>query len=113
MKFGVLHEIEKPKPWTENFETEIFFQTLEQIKLAEEMGFDYVWFVEHHGLEEFAYPSAPEVILGAVSQITTKIRLGHGAVLIPPGYNHPVRVAERISTLDILSRGRVDFGMAR
>ena len=113
MKFGLLYEIQRPKPHGPNEYVEMFAETIEQIRLAEEMGFEYVWFVEHHGLEEFAYSSAPEVVLGALTQVTTKIRLGHGAVLIPPGYNHPIRVAERISTLDILSGGRVEFGMAR
>ncbi|HEX2171007.1 MAG TPA: LLM class flavin-dependent oxidoreductase [Dehalococcoidia bacterium] len=113
MKFSLLYELEMPKPWHEGGESELFFNSIEQIRLAEEMGFEYVWTVEHHCLEEFAHSSAPEVFYGALSQVTEKIRLGHGAVLIVPGYNHPIRVAERISTLDILSKGRVELGMAR
>src|SRR5438132_879128 len=53
---------------------------------------------------------APEVFLAAVSQRTTRIRLGHGIVQMPPPFNHPARVAERIATLDLVSGGRVDFG---
>jgi alkanesulfonate monooxygenase SsuD/methylene tetrahydromethanopterin reductase-like flavin-dependent oxidoreductase (luciferase family) len=50
------------------------------------------------------------VFLAACSQRTKQIRLGHGIVLMPPGYNHPARVAERIATLDLVSNGRVEFG---
>src|SRR4029453_1562278 len=68
------------------------------------------WEVEHHFLEEDSHSSAPEVFLAAASQRTKHIRLGHGIVLIPPGYNHPARIAERIATLDLVSKGRVEFG---
>jgi alkanesulfonate monooxygenase SsuD/methylene tetrahydromethanopterin reductase-like flavin-dependent oxidoreductase (luciferase family) len=69
-----------------------------------------MWEVEHHFLEEYAHSSAPEIFLAAASQRTKQIRLGHGIVLLPPGYNHPARVAERIATLDLVSGGRVEFG---
>ena len=113
MKFGLLYELEYAKPWSRGWEARIFHQALEQIALADRAGFDYVWAVEHHFLTEFSHSSAPEVFLGAVSQRTERIRIGHGVVLLPMGYNHPVRVAERIATLDILSNGRVDFGTGR
>src|SRR4051794_28099234 len=70
----------------------------------------YVWEVEHHFLEEYSHSSAPEVFLAAASQRTKQIRLGHGIVQLPPGFNHPARIAERIATLDLLSDGRVEFG---
>ena len=73
------------------------------------IGFDYVLEVEHHFLEEYSHP-APEIFLAAASQRTKNMRLGHGIVLMPPRYNHPARVAERISTLDLVSDGRVEFG---
>lgn len=113
VKFGLLYEMEYARPWPPHFERDLFHQALEQIALADAVGFDYVWEVEHHFLPEFSHSSAPEVFLGAVSQRTRRIRLGHGVVLLPPAYNHPVRVAERIATLDILSDGRVDFGTGR
>ena len=69
-----------------------------------------MWEVEHHFLEEYSHSSAPEVFLAAASQRTRRIRLGHGIVLMPPGYNQPARVAERLATLDLVSRGRVDWG---
>jgi alkanesulfonate monooxygenase SsuD/methylene tetrahydromethanopterin reductase-like flavin-dependent oxidoreductase (luciferase family) len=113
VKFGLLYELEYARPWPANFERDLFHQALDQIELADAVGFDYVWEVEHHFLSEYSHSSAPEVFLGAVSQRTKQIRLGHGVVLLPTAYNHPVRVAERIATLDILSDGRVDFGTGR
>ena len=111
MKFGLLYELEMPKPWTKTKEREIFWEALDQIVLAEEMGFEYVWLVQHHFLTEFAHSCAPEVFLGAVSQRTEKIRLGFGVVLLP--VDHPLRVAEYAATLDIMSKGRVDLGTGR
>ena len=113
MKFGLLYEIEKLQPWDANSHRNAFQEAMEQIKLAEEVGFDYVWEVEHHFLGEFSISSAPEVFLAAVSQHTTRIRIGHGVVLLPFGYNHPIRVAERAATLDIVSGGRLEFGTGR
>jgi alkanesulfonate monooxygenase SsuD/methylene tetrahydromethanopterin reductase-like flavin-dependent oxidoreductase (luciferase family) len=65
--------------------------------------------VEHHFLEEYSHSSAPEVFLGAASQRTRRIRLGHGIVQLPT--NHPIRVAERVATLDLISGGRVELGL--
>ncbi len=113
MEFGLLYEIEKLQPWGEDGQRNAFTEALEQIKLAEEAGFDYVWEVEHHFLSEFSLSSAPEVFLAAVSQHTSRIRIGHGVVLLPFGYNHPIRVAERAATLDIVSGGRLEFGTGR
>src|SRR3984957_18074214 len=110
MKFGLLYEMETPRPWTDRSEYNIYWQALEQIELADRLGFDYVWEVEHHFLEEYSHSSAPEVFLAAASQRTSRIRLGHGIVQLPVGVNHPARVAERIATLDLVSDGRVDFG---
>jgi alkanesulfonate monooxygenase SsuD/methylene tetrahydromethanopterin reductase-like flavin-dependent oxidoreductase (luciferase family) len=83
---------------------------LEQVELADRLGFDVVWEVEHHFLEEYSHSSAPEVFLGACSQRTKDIRLGHGIIQTAPGYNHPARTAERVATLDLISGGRVEFG---
>lgn len=110
MKFGIFYEMQLPKPWSETSEYDIFQQSLEQVQLADELGYDYVWEVEHHFLEEYSHSSAPEIFLAAASQRTERIRLGHGIVLLPPRYNHPARIAERISTLDLISNGRIDFG---
>jgi alkanesulfonate monooxygenase SsuD/methylene tetrahydromethanopterin reductase-like flavin-dependent oxidoreductase (luciferase family) len=110
MKFGVFAELEHPRPWTPNGEALLFEQTLQQIELADRLGIDYVWEVEHHFMEEYSHSTAPEVFLGAASQRTKRIRLGHGVRLLPRGYSHPARIAEAVATLDVLSGGRVEFG---
>src|SRR5712692_9721626 len=113
MKFDLLYELQTPKPHDERSEYRCYHQALEQIELADRLGYDTVWEVEHHFLTEFAHSSAPEVFLSAVAQRTKRIRLGHGVVLLPHRFNHPIRVAERVATLDILSDGRVEFGTGR
>jgi alkanesulfonate monooxygenase SsuD/methylene tetrahydromethanopterin reductase-like flavin-dependent oxidoreductase (luciferase family)/putative sterol carrier protein len=110
MRFGLFYELQMPRPWGPGAEEKLFNEALEQIELADRLGFDYVWEVEHHFLEEYSHSSAPEVFLAAASQRTKRIRLGHGIVQLPPGFNHPARVAERIATLDLVSGGRVEFG---
>src|SRR5215470_6647331 len=110
MKFDLLYELQTPKPHDARSEWRAYKQALEQIELADRLGFDTVWAVEHHFLVEFAHSSAPEVFLAAASQRTRQIRIGHGIVLLPVNFNHTARVAERIATLDLVSDGRVDFG---
>ena len=110
MKFGLFYEHNLPRPWAQGAEHALFQQVLDQVELADRLGFHTVWQVEHHFLEEYAHSSAPEVLLAAYSQRTKNIRLGHGIVQTPPHYNHPARVAERIATLDLISSGRVEFG---
>lgn len=77
------------------------------------MGFDRIWAVEHHSLTQYAHMSASEVFLTWVAARTSRIRIGHGVVTMPFGYQHPVRVAERAAMLDVLSGGRVDIGAGR
>ena len=113
MEFGLFYEICVPRPWDIARQAQVMREVIEQVRYAEEMGFKYVWLTEHHFLEEFSHCSAPEVMLGAFSQVTTTMRLGHGVVLTPPAYNHPARVAERIATLDCISNGRIEFGTGR
>jgi alkanesulfonate monooxygenase SsuD/methylene tetrahydromethanopterin reductase-like flavin-dependent oxidoreductase (luciferase family) len=110
VKFGIFYEHQLPRPWNDDSEFTLLQQALEQCELADRLGIDYVWEVEHHFLEEYSHSSAPELFLAALSQRTSRIRLGHGIVQTPPPFNHPARVAERIATLDLLSGGRVDFG---
>ena len=110
MKFGIFYEHQLPRPWDDGLEQRLFQDALDQVELADKLGIDYAWEVEHHFLEEYSHSSAPEVFLAACSQRTKSIRLGHGIVLMPPNYNHPARVAERISTLDLVSNGRVEWG---
>src|SRR4051812_49810057 len=110
MKFGVFFEHQLPRPWERGSEHQLFYDALEQIELADKLGFHTAWEVEHHFLEEYSHSSAPEVFLAAVSQRARNLRLGHGIVQTPPPFNHPARVAERIAMLDLVSGGRVEFG---
>ncbi len=110
MKFGIFYEHQFPRPWGEGEELKLFQDALSQVELADRLGIDFAWEVEHHFLEEYSHSSAPEVFLAAASQRTKNIRLGHGIRLMPPNYNHPARVAEGIATLDLVSNGRVEWG---
>ncbi|MFI6292500.1 LLM class flavin-dependent oxidoreductase [Nonomuraea sp. NPDC050790] len=110
MRFGIFYEHQLPRPWEPDSEQRLYTDALDQIEIADRVGFDYVWEVEHHFLEEYSHSAAPEVFLAAASQRTTNIRLGHGIVQLPQQVNHPARVAERVATLDLVSGGRVDFG---
>ena len=109
MRFGIFYEHQLPRPWSRESEYRLLQDSLTQIELADRLGYDYAWEVEHHFLEEYSHSSAPEVFLGAASQRTKRIRLGHGVIQLPT--NHPIRVAERVSTLDLLSGGRVELGL--
>jgi alkanesulfonate monooxygenase SsuD/methylene tetrahydromethanopterin reductase-like flavin-dependent oxidoreductase (luciferase family) len=110
VKFGIFYEHQLPRPWHDGDEHKLLKDALDQVELADRLGIDYVWEVEHHFLEEYSHSSAPEVFLAAASQRTSRIRLGHGIVQLPFNFNHTARVAERIATLDLVSDGRVDFG---
>jgi alkanesulfonate monooxygenase SsuD/methylene tetrahydromethanopterin reductase-like flavin-dependent oxidoreductase (luciferase family) len=111
MKFGVFYEHQLPRPWLPGDEPRLFHEALEQVVLADRLGFDYAWEVEHHFLDEYSHSSAPEVFLAAAAGMTKNIRLGHGIRQVIANYNHPARTAECLATLDIVSHGRVDFGI--
>ncbi|MFN0147271.1 MAG: LLM class flavin-dependent oxidoreductase [Dehalococcoidia bacterium] len=113
MKFGIFYEHSVARPWTEISEWRAYHQALEQICLADELGFDQVWEVEHHFLEEYSHSSAPEVFLAAAAAQTKNIHICQGIALCLPPVNHPARVAERAAALDIISNGRLEFGTGR
>ncbi|MCW5829902.1 MAG: LLM class flavin-dependent oxidoreductase [Deltaproteobacteria bacterium] len=113
MKFGLIYEMNTPLPHSAAQDYRVYWEALEQICLAEDVGFDYAWEVEHHFLTEYSHSSAPEVFLGAVTQRTKRIRIGSGIVQLPHRFNHPAKVAERAAVLDILSNGRYDLGTGR
>jgi len=113
MKFGIFYEISVPRPFTDGIEKTVYDRCLEQVVLADQLGFDQVWAVEHHFLEEYSHSSAPELFLTACAMLTKRIRVGHGIVVCVPQFNHPIRVAERCAVLDILSGGRLEVGTGR
>jgi len=110
MQFGVFYEHQLPRPWTDGQEQRLLHEALEQVVLADQLGIDFAWEVEHHFLEEYSHSSAPEVFLAAAAARTKRIRLAHGIRQVIPNYNHPARVAEGVATLDLLSNGRVELG---
>lgn len=99
MKLGLLYEIQIPKPWTPGIEARTYSETIDQIVLADRLGWGYVWAVEHHLLPQWSHCSAPEILFGALSQRTSQIRIGHGIALLPKNFNHALRVAERIAIM--------------
>jgi alkanesulfonate monooxygenase SsuD/methylene tetrahydromethanopterin reductase-like flavin-dependent oxidoreductase (luciferase family) len=112
VKFSLFFEMQLDGP-TPQTERKVFRDCLEQAVLADVLGYHCVWAVEHHGLYEYSHCSAPEIFLSFVAARTTRIRIGHGCALLPFRYNHPIRIAERIATLDVLSEGRVNWGTAK
>jgi alkanesulfonate monooxygenase SsuD/methylene tetrahydromethanopterin reductase-like flavin-dependent oxidoreductase (luciferase family) len=113
MKFGLFYEISVPRPWTRESERTVYQNALEQVRLADELGFDQVWAVEHHFLEEYSHCPAPELFLTACAMVTKHIRVGHGIIICVPEFNHPIKIAERTAVLDILSGGRLEVGTGR
>lgn len=113
MQFGIFFELSVPRPFTRGVEYAVYSNALEQCRVADELGFDHVWAVEHHFLEEYSHCSSPEIFLTAVAAQTKRIRVGHGAVVCVPEMNHPVRIAERAAALDLISQGRLELGTAR
>jgi len=113
MEFGLLYEWQIPAGLDPSAEAKCFTDIVDQVKLAEDVGFTSVWSVEHHFLENFSSASAPEVLLSFIAAATETIRIGHGVRLLPFPYNHPVRAAEMAATLDLLSGGRLEFGSGR
>jgi alkanesulfonate monooxygenase SsuD/methylene tetrahydromethanopterin reductase-like flavin-dependent oxidoreductase (luciferase family) len=113
MKFDVFCEIQRAFPWNGRDEASLFGEIIAQAKAADTAGFETWWQVEHHGAPEFSYSSAPEVVLTAVAMATGRLRVGHAGVLAPFKINNPLRIAERAATLDILSGGRFELGLAK
>ncbi|NUU22278.1 MAG: LLM class flavin-dependent oxidoreductase [Streptomycetaceae bacterium] len=110
LRVGLGYELEV-RGRSRKVEQRAFANLLEQVTLADSLGYSTAWMVEHHFTRGFSHSSAPDLVLAALSRITSRIRLGLGVVLLP--FQHPVRVAERVGTLDILSGGRVEFGTGR
>jgi alkanesulfonate monooxygenase SsuD/methylene tetrahydromethanopterin reductase-like flavin-dependent oxidoreductase (luciferase family) len=110
MQFDLFYELSVP-PFGGRTESQVFHETLEELVLADRLGFTTAWVVEHHFMVQYAHSSAPDLFLAAAAMCTHRLRLGYGIVPLP--YHHPVHVAERLATLDVLSNGRVEFGFGR
>ncbi len=86
-----------------------FREALAEVARAEELGFDSVWMAEHHGVPDHYWPS-PLMALAGFAILTSRLVLGSNVVVVP--FYHPVRLAEEIALLDVISQGRVVAGMA-
>ncbi|MGW6689818.1 LLM class flavin-dependent oxidoreductase [Streptomyces sp. NPDC054961] len=120
MDLDVLYEIDVPRPWRgphphgqRAAEQRAYREAVEQIRLADRMGFRTVWAVEHHFREGRSHCPAPEVLLGHLAGLTERIRLGFGVTLTPFAFTPPQRIAEKVATVDVLSGGRVEWGTGR
>jgi alkanesulfonate monooxygenase SsuD/methylene tetrahydromethanopterin reductase-like flavin-dependent oxidoreductase (luciferase family) len=113
VKFALFYEIPVARPWNERSELDAYRNTLEQAQAADKLGWHAFWTVEHHFLEEYSHCSNPEVLYGAIAATTNNLRIGYGVRLMPAPYNHPVRTAESVAVLDLISGGRVDVGTGR
>ncbi len=120
MKLDLLYEVDAPKPWGKahpygqrEAEQRAYREAVEQIRFADTLGFNTIWAVEHHFREGRSHCPAPEVLLGALSQVTEQIRLGFGVTLTPFAFTPPQRIAEKVAAVDILSGGRVEWGTGR
>ena len=111
MKFGIMTQIQIPRPWKPTSEREAYWNALNQAVAAEQSGFQYCWMTEQHFLAEIGHACASDMFMAALSQRTTTMRLGLGVVLLP--LHNPFMIAERVATLDVLSNGRAEFGTGR
>ena len=112
MKFSIIYEAQTEDA-TRSGDHAVFRDVLEQALLAEDMGFDVIWAVEHTALTHYAHMSAPETFLAYLAGATSRIEIGHGVICLPVHMNHPVKVAARCATLDILSNGRLHVGFGK
>src|SRR5580698_8462111 len=113
VRFALFYEIPVPLPWGPDDERRAYQNVIEQAVAGEKFGWDAIWTVEHHFLDEYSHCSNPEILYGAIASRTERIRLGYGVRLMPKPYNHPVRTAESVAVLDLISKGRVDLGTGR
>ncbi|MDO7842129.1 LLM class flavin-dependent oxidoreductase [Sphingomonas immobilis] len=120
MELGLLYEFDVPRPWAGDHpwgqrtaERQVYRDCIDQIVHADKLGFEAVWCVEHHFRENRSHMPCNEAVLGALSQITENIKLGFGVTLSPHEFIHPARLAEKVATVDLLSRGRVQWGIGR
>ena len=113
MKFGIFYEISVPRPWGPETERQVYANCIEQCVLADQLGFDHVWAVEHHFLEEYSHCSGAGDLPGDRRGEDEQIRVGHGINVCVPEINHPIRIAERSAVLDLVSNGRLDVGTGR
>jgi alkanesulfonate monooxygenase SsuD/methylene tetrahydromethanopterin reductase-like flavin-dependent oxidoreductase (luciferase family) len=121
MKLDLLYEFQpKIRPWSKphpygqrDAEQRTYDEAIAEIQYADKLGFNTVWVVEHHFRDGRSASPCSEAILGGLALSTEQIKLGFGVTLMPFGFIHPARVAEKVATVDVLSHGRVEWGTGR
>ncbi|MEM7468446.1 MAG: LLM class flavin-dependent oxidoreductase, partial [Pseudomonadota bacterium] len=113
MKFGLFYELSTPRPFNTENQLAVYENAITQCRYADEIGFNSVWCVEHHFLEEYSHSSCPDMFLTAVARETKNVRVGFGIGTCVPAMHSPIRWAEKAAFLDLLSGGRVEFGTGR
>jgi alkanesulfonate monooxygenase SsuD/methylene tetrahydromethanopterin reductase-like flavin-dependent oxidoreductase (luciferase family) len=113
MRFGLINELSTPRPFTAERQKAVYEHAVEQAVLADDLGFNSVWCVEHHFLEEYSHSSCPDMFLMAVARATKRVRIGFGIATCVPAIHSPIRWAEKAAFLDVMSGGRVEFGTGR
>lgn len=107
MKFGLFQSVQLPNP---HEQVRYYKDALAQVRHAEQLGFDSVWITEHH-FSRHGIVSATLSLLAYLAGVTEKIRLGTGVTVLP--FHNPIELAEQAATVDLLSDGRLDFGVGR
>ena len=107
MKFGLFHSVQLPNPSEQD---RYYSEAMEQVLYAERLGYNSVWFTEHH-FTRHGIVSATTSVLAYLAGVTNTIRLGTAVTVIP--FHNPVQLAEQTATVDVLSNGRLDLGVGR
>ena len=107
MKFGLFHSVQLPNPSEQD---RYYHEALDQVLYAERLGYNSVWFTEHH-FTRHGIVSATMSLLAYLAGVTNTIRLGSAVTVLP--FHNPVQLAEQTATVDVLSNGRLDFGVGR
>ena len=107
MKFGLFHSVQLPNP---SEQERYYREALEQVLHAERLGYNSVWFTEHH-FTRHGIVSATLSVLAYLAGVTDTIRLGTAVTVLP--FHNPVQLAEQTATVDVLSNGRLDLGVGR
>jgi alkanesulfonate monooxygenase SsuD/methylene tetrahydromethanopterin reductase-like flavin-dependent oxidoreductase (luciferase family) len=107
MRFGTFFFFQAP-PWLGH--RDIIHRELQQMEWAEELGFDEVWLTEHHFID-YGLAVDPASLAAAAASRTRRVRIGLAAAILP--FHHPLRLAEQLALVDIISDGRLDVGVGR
>lgn len=110
MHFDLFFELSMP-PSLARSEAQAVAEWLGEMERADDLGYRCAWLAEHHFARGYSHSSAPEILLAAAAARTRMLRLGFGVIPMP--YHHPLRVAERVAMLDVVSNGRAEVGIGR